>query len=199
MKLENSEADGEGDCQHLASSDISQVRRSFKLQWVILYCPTAGHHQEKYPYIFGPSDWVLLPNSAKPRDRRDTVYQHVSQVCKRCPVQTEFHLHSSLQKEIWNFILLVSYNSRAAIPPVTIRTTADARQPMVSIQTHPPHSKHWTLRILNWFLSCSTVGLLQHTTNSTIHWQELVECQNYTENLQARPLWYSKALKLKMQ
>lgn len=113
MKLENSEADGEGDCQHLASSDISQVRRSFKLQWVILYCPTAGHHQEKYPYIFGPSGWVLLPNSARPRDRRDTVYQHVSQVCKRCPVHTEFHLHSSLQKEIWNFILLVSYNSRS--------------------------------------------------------------------------------------
>lgn len=68
------------------------------------------------------------------------------------------------RSETSSYLLVTTVET--AVPPVTIRTTADATQPTVSIQTHPSHSKHWTAGILNWFLCCSAVGLLQHTTSS---------------------------------
>lgn len=76
------------------------------------------------------------------------------------------------------------------LPSITINTPAGAPQPMASIQISQLDNKHCTLGILNWFLGYSTMGLLQHFSNSILHWQELMY-QSNTEN--SKPWLFRKS------
>lgn len=107
-------------------------------------------------------------------------------------------LQNSLQQEIPVLILLVSYNNkRCWYHPITNNIPDDAPQPMAHIQIYQLYSKHCILGILNWFLSYSTTGLLQHFSNSVLHWQELMY-QSKTENSKIWPFWKSQAPTFKM-